>query len=210
MTISALAPPPPRLPVAPVPPALLSWMHRFSVDEYHRMIQLGILTEKDNVELLNGWIIEKMPRNPPHDTALMLLTEALRAILPNNWICRGQSAVTTGESEPEPDLAVVRGPIRRYGDHHPGPDETVWIAEVADSSLARDRNEKGPIYARDGIPVYWIVNIPDRRIEVYSDPSGPTDKPAYRNHRDFQSAEEVPVVLEGREVGTITARDVLP
>jgi Uma2 family endonuclease len=174
------------------------------------MIELGILTEDDDVELLNGWIVRKMPRNPPNDTALMLLQEALRAILPSDWVFRSQSAVTTSESEPEPDGAVVRGPIRRYADHHPRPDETALVVEVADSSLGRDRNEKGPIYARDGIPVYWIVNIPDACIEVYTALTGPAEEPVYQQRHDYQPTDALPVVLEGREVGTITVRDVLP
>jgi Uma2 family endonuclease len=212
MTTSTLAPPaatsiPPRL---PVPPALVPWLRRFSVDDYHRMIQAGILTEEDKVELLNGWIVHKMTRNPPHDMALGLVQVELTAVLPVEWVLRGQSAVTTSESEPEPDWTVVRGPHRRYADHHPRPDETGLVIEVSDSSLDRDRNVKGPIYARDNVPMYWIVNIPDDRLEVYSDPSGPADEPAYRQHRDYRPTEAVPVILDGREVGTIRVRDLLP
>jgi Uma2 family endonuclease len=212
MTISTLAPPTAAAsPTRSGPPsALVPWLHRFGVDAYHRMFEVGILTEDDDVELLNGWIVHKMPRNPPHDTALMLILEALRAILSSDWVIRGQSAVTASESEPEPDVAVVRGPIRRYADHHPRPDETALVIEVADSSLEPGRNEKGPIYARDSVPVYWIVNIPDSRIEVYTDPTGPTVEPRYRQHRDYQPTDALPVVLDGREIGTITVGDVLP
>jgi Uma2 family endonuclease len=151
-----------------------------------------------------------MTRNPPHDTALGLAQDELAAVLPAEWVLRGQSAVTTSESEPEPDWAVVRGPRRRYQANHPGPGDTVLVLEVADSSLDRDRAVKGPIYARDNVPVYWIINIPDDRVEVYTDPSGPADEPGYRQRRDYRRTETVPVVLDGREVGTIPVRDLLP
>src|SRR5437868_14389798 len=101
MTTSTLAPPAAPVPAtpyrfrSPIPPALVPWLRRFSVTDYHRMIQVGILSEDDNVELLDGWIVHKMARNPPHDMALMLLQEALRPILPADWAFRGQSAVTT-------------------------------------------------------------------------------------------------------------------
>src|SRR5436305_4096318 len=87
-----------QLPPAPV--------RRFTVDEYHRMIQTGILEEDDSVELLEGWIVLKMPRNPPHDVAIDLAREAIETRLPAGWRVRVQSAITTSDSEPEPDLAV--------------------------------------------------------------------------------------------------------
>ncbi len=186
-------------------------MRRFTVDEYHRMIHAGILTEDDRVELLEGWIVAKMPRNPAHDTALALVQAALSAVLPPAWICRGQSAVTTADSEPEPDMAVVRGPIRRYATGHPGPADMGLVVEVADSTLARDRTLKARLYARAAVPVYWIVNIPDRQIEVYTDPSGPdAADPAYRQRRDFAADDAVPLVLEGRTTATIPVSELLP
>jgi Uma2 family endonuclease len=214
MSTSTLAPPSVLARSRPayglVPPVLAPWLHRFSVDDYHRMIQVGILHEDDKIELLNGWIVHKMTRNPPHDSAIGLVQVELTAVLPPDWVVRGQSAVTTAESEPEPDLTVVRGSHRRYSTNHPGPADMGLVIEVADSSLDRDRNVKGPIYARDNVPVYWIVNIPDNCVEVYTDPSGPTDEPAYRQHRDYRSTEALPVILDGREIGTIRVRDLLP
>jgi len=214
MTGTTLAPPvptaPETIPPHPLPPILAPWLRPFSVSEYHRLIELGILTEEDDAELLNGWIVRKMSRNPPHDTALALVSEALRAVLPADWFCRGQSAVTTSRSEPEPDVTVVRGPIRRYAHHHPRPDDIALAVEVADSSVTLDRTVKGPIYVRDGIPVYWIVNVPDQQVEVYTDPTGPADEPAYRQQRHYRQSESVPVIVDGREVGTIPVSDVLP
>jgi hypothetical protein len=94
---------------------------QFTVAQYQRMITLGILLEGAPIELLEGWIVTKMARNPPHDTTIYRTQMALIRRLPPEWICRGQSGVTTDDSQPEPDLAVVRGPIDRYDDHHPTP-----------------------------------------------------------------------------------------
>jgi len=186
-------------------------VRRFTVDEYHRMIHVGILKEDDPVELLEGWIVAKMPRNPPHDVAVALTQAALSAALPQTWICRGQSAVTTTDSEPEPDIAVVRGPIRRYITNHPGAADTGLVVEVADSTLTRDRTLKARLYARASISIYWIVNIPDRRIEVYSDPTGSDAAEShYRQRQDFDVTGAVPLVLEGRTVATISVQDLLP
>jgi Uma2 family endonuclease len=196
-------------PGTPAPPP--EPVRRFTVDEYHRMIHLGILKEDDPVELLEGWIVAKMPRNPPHDVAVALTQAALSAALPQAWICRGQSAVTTIDSEPEPDIAVVRGPIRRYVTNHPGPADLGLVVEVADSTLARDRTLKARLYARAIIPIYWIVNIPDRQIEVYSDPIGAAAAEShYRQRQDFDVTGAVPLVLDGRTIATIPVRDLLP
>src|SRR4051812_40189587 len=99
----AFSPPPPAGP-----------LRRFTVDEYHRMIRTGILTEDDPVELLEGWIVLKMPHNPPHDATVDQSREVLQAALPAGWRVRVQSAITLSDSEPEPDLVVVPGPAARY------------------------------------------------------------------------------------------------
>lgn len=185
-------------------------VRRFTVDEYHRMIASGILHEGDPVELLEGWLVLKMTRNPPHDVALSLLSDEVSRRLPADLFARIQSAITTSDSEPEPDLAAVRGPRRRYASRHPGPQEILLVAEVADASLQMDRDDKGRIYARENLPIYWIVNIPDAQVGVYTDPSGPGLSPAYRQRRDYGPAESVPLILDGVEVGQIPVRDLLP
>src|SRR5262249_10486828 len=109
-------------------------VRRFSVDEYHRMIDSGVLTDEDRVELLEGWIVPKMTRNPPHDTIIALLqNRVLGPQLPAGWFCRSQSAVTTEDSEPEPDLAVIRGDERDYLKRHPGPKDMTLVIEVSDT-----------------------------------------------------------------------------
>src|SRR5438128_1194075 len=136
----------------------MAGFRRFSVAEYHRLIQTGILTEDDNLELLEGYLVCKMSRNPPHDATIQKATKRLFRVLPAGWDLRIQSAVTLPDSEPEPDFAVVRGDETAYRAHHPGPPDVGLVIEVADSTLPGDRDDKGRIYARAGIPTYWIVN----------------------------------------------------
>src|SRR3954465_5370056 len=94
---------------------------KFSVARYQRMIESGVLTSEDKVELLDGYVVLKMPRNPPHDGTIQVVRGALAALLPGGWDVRIQSAILLTESEPEPDLAVVRGDFRTYLSRHPGP-----------------------------------------------------------------------------------------
>ena len=199
-----------------VPPTIVPglpppWpVRRFTVDEYHRMMRNGILPAGEPCELLDGWIVTKMTRSPLHDLALGLAEDEIGRRLPPIWFRRGQSAVTTTESEPEPDLAVIRGRRRDYDTHHPGPADTGLVVEIADSSLSQDRAVKGGLYARAGIPVYWIVNLVDRTLEVYADPTGPAPTPGYRQRRDYRAGDFVPFVLDGVEIDRIAVSDFLP
>lgn len=189
-----------------VPFGGLHSLRRFSVDEYHRMTQIGVLTDEDKVELLDGYVVLKMPRNPPHDGTIQKILKRLGRLLPPGWDARGQSAVTFTLSEPEPDVAVVRGDECTYLTRHPGPAEVGLIIEVAETSLDRDRNEKARIYAQAGIAVYYIVN----RIEVRTAPGNVSGQPAYAQQQDFAPGDQVPLVLDGVTVATIDARELLP
>jgi Uma2 family endonuclease len=183
---------------------------RFSVARYQRMIESGILTSEDKVELLENWVVLKMPRNPPHDGTIELVDEVLRPFIPAGWRLRVQLSLVLSDSQPEPDFAVVRGNARAYMVHHPTPADTGLIIEVADSSLLRDQRDKTRIYARANIPVYWIVNLVDRRVEVYTQPSGPVAVPAYGAFQTFQPGDAVPLVLDGVTVGNVPVADLLP
>ncbi|MBI4602820.1 MAG: Uma2 family endonuclease, partial [Planctomycetes bacterium] len=122
-------------------------IRRFTVVEYHRLGEVGVLTEDDRVELLEGWILEKMVHNPPHGATIDQARDTIGGRLPPEWRVRVQLPITTADSEPEPDLAVVRGPASRYARNHPGPEEVAFLVEVADTTLVRDRGFKGRIYA---------------------------------------------------------------
>jgi Uma2 family endonuclease len=184
-------------------------LRRFTVAEYHKLAESGLLQSGAPLELLEGWIVPKMTRRPLHDGTLDLLDELLRRQLPEGWRLRVQAAITTSDSEPEPDFSVVRGRADTYLHRHPGPEDIVLVIEVAESSLAHDRTVKGRIYARAGIVVYWVVNLVDGIVEVYSDPSGPVSEPSYRQHRDYSIQEVIPLVINGN-TAHISVREVLP
>ncbi|MGD9633565.1 MAG: Uma2 family endonuclease [Pirellulales bacterium] len=180
---------------------------RFTVDEYHRMIETGILTENDRVELLDGWILEMSPIGPPHATCVALVAETLQAVLPSGWHIRLQSPITLQTSEPEPDITVVQGNIRDHVTHHPTGAEIALIVEVADSLPDYDRNSKRPHYAAAGIPEYWIVNFNDRQLEVYRGPVAGGD---YLRPNVLDESSAVQLSLAGRVVGALRVADMLP
>ena len=193
---------PPGLPPEPIA--------RISVDQYHGMIQAGVIDEDDRLELLEGWLVPKMSKKPPHAASTELTREALRQQLPAGWFIKSQDPVTTGDSEPEPDVSVVRGTIRDYFERHPGPSDIGTLIEVAETTLTRDRGIKKRVYARARILVYWIVNLVDRQIEVYTDPTGPADQPDYRQDQVFKPGDSIPIVLDGTEIGRLEVNQVLP
>jgi Uma2 family endonuclease len=183
---------------------------RLSVEKYHEMIDKGILTEDDPVELLEGCLITKMALGPEHSFVTDVTRDVLSALLPAGWIVRSQQPITTETSEPEPDVTVVRGARRDYLTRHPGPHDVGLMIEVSESSLPRDRNLKKCVYAAAGVPVYWILNLVDRVLEVYEAPTGPTELPDYGAARVYGAGDVVPVVLDGVEVGKVQVADLLP
>jgi Uma2 family endonuclease len=193
--------------VAPADP--VPTVYRFTVQQYHAMMQAGVLGDNDRTELLEGWVVPKVTHNPPHDTAVDLILTSIAAVLPSEWRARGQSAGITADSEPVPDVAVVRGPARRYSRSHPRPTDVAVVVEVADTTLRQGRTEKMRIYARARIPVYWIVNLTESQVEWYSRPrAGKT--PTYRTRTIYGIRDSVPLVIAGDEVTRLAARDLLP
>jgi len=185
-------------------------IYRLSVAQYHAMAEHGILTEDDPVELLEGWLVQKMTKHRPHARCTRRTRRALDQLVPTGWYVETQEPVTTTDSEPEPDVAVVRGDDDDYLDRHPGPHDVALVIEVADSTLRRDRTTKKRLYARAGIPVYWIANLIESRFEAYTEPSGAARQPDYRQRQEYGPDDEIPVVLDGVEVGRLLVRDLLP
>lgn len=146
---------------------------RWTRGEYDRLVDLGVLREDDPIELVGGQLIVAEPKGNPHAVAVGLTLEALGAAFGRGWVVRVQDPVALDdESEPEPDLAVVRGSHRDYLGGHP--DRPALIVEVAESSLAFDRDHKGSLYARAGLADYWLVNLVERVLEVYREPVADT------------------------------------
>lgn len=182
---------------------------RLSVAQYHAMTQAGILQEGDRLELLEGWLVAKMTKNPPHRISTKLLRQTLEQLIPQGWYVDSQEPITLEDSEPEPDVAVIRGNTTDYRDRHPDAASVALVIEVADATLERDRTIKQRIYARAGILIYWILNLRDRQIEVYSQPQTLDASPTYLQCTIFTEAQSVPVSLMERELGSIRVQDLL-
>jgi Uma2 family endonuclease len=183
---------------------------RFTLDEYHEMVRAGILHSGAPIEFLEGWLVTKMIKNPAHRVATRKTRLVLEHVVGERWSVDTQEAITTHDSEPEPDISVVRGDTTKLADRHPRPDEIGLLVEVADSTLSQDRGPKKRVYAAARIPVYWIVNLIDRCVEVYTMPTGPGPQPDYEVHRIFGPGELIPLVLDAEDVARLAVDDLLP
>jgi Uma2 family endonuclease len=182
----------------------------FSTAQYDRMVESGSLTPEDQVELLENYVVLKMPKNPPHDGTTLRVRKRLTRALPPKWDIREQGTLALSDSRPEPDLAVVREDPTDYTTRHPTPADVGLLIEVANTSLLRDQRDKARIYARASVACFWIVNLDDRRIEVHTQPSGPGDLPAYGSVQSYGVGDTIPLVLDGSTVAAIPAADLLP
>jgi Uma2 family endonuclease len=147
--------------------------HRLTVNDYHRLGEAGILGEDDRVELLAGQLVDMSPIGPRHALAIDALTELLVTAVAGRAAVRVQNPVVLDdESEPQPDLTVVRRPWRGHPHEHPRPEDILLLIEVADSSLDTDRGAKLELYARAGIREFWIVDLTTNCVLVHRQPSG--------------------------------------
>lgn len=161
--------------------AVPATLEPLTVDQYHEMIRQGILVEGSPIELIDGLLVRKDRRDNGgsiltvgirHANTIIALTEILMSVLDRSTChVRSQQPITLDRTnEPEPDLSVATGKITDYARQHPGPDDVLLVVEVADSSLSFDRGEKLRKYASAGIPTYWIVNLNNDTVEVYTQP----------------------------------------
>ena len=171
---------------------------RLSVAQYEAMIEHGILPESNRWELINGRLVEKVTKGGKHSMSSERSWRAIHALLPAGWHVRIEKPVRIPRrrSEPEPDVSVARGGVDDY-DHPPGPEDLALVVEVAESSVAKDR-KLARVYG--GIPAYWLVNIPDRRLEVYAGGACTI----------LGATESVDLVIAGQVVGTIAVASLLP
>jgi len=178
-----------------------------TVAEYHDHIAANRIAPGDRVELLEGWVTAKMGHGESHCAAVETAHSLLAGCVAPPWCVRSQlPIIVADDGEPEPDVSVVRGTPRDRGGRKPQARDTALVVEVSDSSLDDDRDRKQRMYARAAIPAYWIVNLAERIVEVRTMPA----RSAYRTRRDYRTGESVPVVLEGREVGSVPVADLLP
>jgi Uma2 family endonuclease len=183
-------------------------LYRMSVEKYEAIAEAGILGKRDRVHLINGYLVTKKRKDPPHSFADMSCGAAFERLLPPDFFMRSSSPIRLPDqaSEPEPDRCVVRGKIRDYTEQHPGPADIALVIEVALTTLADDRKLATAVYGPAGIPVYWIIDLVHRQVEVYSNP-GPE---GYRSIRVVDEGQLVAVEIDGQELGRIAVADVLP
>jgi Uma2 family endonuclease len=182
-------------------------LYRFTLDQYEAMVDSGAFSGKERLHLINGYLVAKMTQNEPHATAEELCGEALGRVLPKGWHVRGAKPIRipSTASKPEPDRCVARGGIRDYAQCSPEPGDIALVVEVADSSLSEDRKQAA-IYAGGGIPAYWIVNLVDRHVEVYTEPAAS----GFRARQTYPPGSDVPVIIAGAEVGRIAVNELFP
>ena len=184
--------------------ALAPLPHRFTRTEYHCMGEAGLFLE-ERVELLNGEIITMSPKNSPHAATVYNLWSTLSRLFGSSALVRVQDPIILDDwSEPEPDIAVCQPDPYNYAREHPRADQVLLVIEVAGSSLSYDRNRKAPAYAASNIPVYWIVNLRDRRVEVRTDPDSVAKR--YRSQQVASENDELP--LPGGDMVAVV--DILP
>ena len=160
------------MPASAVSPAAAPTRRRFTVAEYYTMADVGILEENDRIELLDGDLIVMPPIGDWHAASVNRLTNSLPSLLQGRAIVSVQNPTLLNDnSEPQPDVMLLRWRDDFYGGGHPGPADVLLLIEVSDTSVDYDRSAKLPAYARAGIPEVWIVSRQDGRIEAYTEPT---------------------------------------
>jgi Uma2 family endonuclease len=193
-------------PTTPAPFAS-SAVHRITVDEYERIIAAGALKDPGRVELIDGYMVDKMGKNAEHGYATKQALKALERRLPAGCTWRKEEPVRIpAYDEPEPDVAIVRGSDADFEHRIPTAADVLLLVEVSGSTLNQHRGRKCTAYARGGIPVYWIVNLVNRQVEVYSR-AGNT---GYKLRKDYRPGQQVPVTIAGRKLPSIAVDDLLP
>ena len=185
--------------------------YRLSVRQYLRMIEARVIPPNARVELMGGILVEQMTKGDYHNYVIMTLPEACRVVVPPPWLVVNEISLRLGpRSRPEPDVMILQGPTSRYKAQPPAARDVALIVEVAESSYPDDRSRKWRHYASAGIPIYWIINLSKRQVEVFRDPVGAGVQAAYQTSEIFGEDAAVPVLIAGLEVGRISVRDILP
>ncbi len=172
-------------------------LRRISVAEYHDLIASGNLSrEAGDFELLDGYLIQKMSKKPAHNFCQIRLMQWLTRNAPEGYVPGQEISITLERSEPEPDGVLLLDRGDEYFSRNATAEETALVVEISDSSLERDQAWKLGIYARAAIPNFWIVNIPERVLEIYSEPAGEM----YRRRLTLRGNDVATIVVGGREL----------
>ncbi len=182
---------------------------RLSVAEYRNFKESGALNPKRKVELVEGLIVTVMRRSLRHDGGVEKVGAVLAPLVPNDWQLLTLPTLTTSDSEVEPDVVIAKKRLEEETNRPLLTSEVGMIVEVADASLLFDRRNKQRVYARANIPAYWILNLPDAQLEVFTKPSGPKPIPAYQDQRVYRIDDKLPVIVE-EDLGMIRVGDMIP
>ena len=168
---------------------------KFSLEEYHKLVDLGFFTENDRIELIRGEIIEMAPKRTPHSVCNSILFGELYQLLSDRANVRGQEPITLpSNSEPEPDVVIAKKKDDNYLSAHPTADDIILVIEISDSTLKYDHETKLPLYAEARISHYWIVNLVNNNLEVYTNPfSTPQGEFIYRHKSIFLPNETIKI-----------------
>ena len=210
MSTLASTPPmaPPAVPAQPAGPTRIpSPLYRMTLEQYESLITSGFFTKRDDVHLIHGYLVTRMAESTLHGAICEMIRLAIEAFLLATWHTRSEKGlrIPAQISMPRPDLAIVRGVPRGYLARYPEPADTALVVEVSNTSLDEDR-AMADIYGAGGVPVYWIVNLVDGQVEVYSNP-GPS---GYQTHEVLAPGHVLHVKLDGVEIGEIPVADILP
>jgi Uma2 family endonuclease len=200
-------------PPAHVRPALAPscWLsqsfYRFTVGQFERMIADGTIDDDDRVELIEGLLVVRPRRSRPFIVAGNKGLRILWRMIPPGWhVVKSVPIVVSDWSRPEPDLAVIRGVVEDYDDREVTAADTALVVKIGEASLPADRTDMARVYAHAGIPVYWILNLVDAEVEIFSDPR----RDGYQSHQVLGRGQDVPVVVAGIEMAWIAVSDLLP
>ena len=148
---------------------MMKTLMKLSLQDYHNLINNGVLDSK-NIELLDGELVEMAPESPLHSYVTRSGADYLRQILRGLALVTEAHPITLTNSEPEPDLAIVKLPSTAYKNHHPFPEDIFWLIEISNKTLNYDLNDKKRIYAQEGITEYWVADINNRQVHIFLNP----------------------------------------
>ncbi|MBV7332190.1 Uma2 family endonuclease [Chloroflexi bacterium TSY] len=168
-------------------------IHRFTLDEYHQLIENDFFQPSKRIELIKGVLVHMSPVRPLYAHVTSKMAEELLFEIRRQAIVRSQQPITLAleESEPEPDFAIVKQRETGYTDRHPYPEDILLVGEVSVSTLSYDRRVKVQMYAQERIPECWILNLVDNVLEIYRDPAGTGEQAHYQTKLTFKHDQQV-------------------
>jgi hypothetical protein len=183
-------------------------LFKLSVERYHEMIRTGAIREDDRVELISGCLVAQMPKDRLHRVTTHKVRKLIESLIGEGYYVDSQEPISLEDSEPEPDGTVIRGRVDDF-EAHPLASDVAMVIEVANSSLEFDSGAKRLLYATAGIPIYWVVNLIDRTIDVFTSPAPTATGKDYAPAVRYAMDQAVPLVVDGKQLGEVRVADVI-